>query len=109
MANWKFKSVRWNNYKLEKYQQTRQWCLLDYKIYGGWAILFHEDIIEQHPELFEVELAEREFEHGAWYKAQYYKGQPYEIVKFHNGKFKRIGLVDRYPPLSFEEIGDKVL
>ena len=56
MNNWKFKSVSWNNYKLEKYQQTRQWCLLDYKICGGWAILFHEDIIEQHPELFEVEL-----------------------------------------------------
>ncbi len=102
----KFKTVKFK--PIDRYlfhQEDNSWKDANYL----FTVSFTEKFIKDYPELFEVELAERVFEHGAWYKAQYYKGQPYEIVKFHNGKFKRNGLLDGYPPLAFEEIGDKVL
>lgn len=115
MNNWKFKSVKWNNYKLERYQQTRQWYLLDYKVYGGWAIVFHELIIEKHPELFEVELTERVFEDGAYYKVKWKNLDAWHIALCEIGRIKdnqaTFTVPNCFPQYIevFSEIGDRVL
>lgn len=99
----KFKSVKWNGYELQRYQQTLQWCILDYKSCGGFSILFHENIIEQFPELFEIEKFQQ-LKEGKYYKVKMNQDSEIEIVQYKNGFFKRIGISTEYCKDYFEII-----
>ena len=71
-------------------------------------IRFQESTIEQHPELFEVEKAEREFEEGAYYWAVLTAFTIREIIRFHNGVFHRMGINSLYTEKEFFAIGEKI-
>jgi len=76
-------------------------------------IRFQESTIEQHPELFEVEKAEREFEEGAYYKVRFQGRLNYEValcrINETNGLFT-FTIPDYKPQYkeAFQEIGDKI-
>ena len=73
-----------------------------------YNITFTEDYIENHPELFEVEKVEREFEEGAYYWAVLTAFTIREIIQFHNGVFHRMGINSLYTEKEFFAIGEKI-
>ena len=114
MEKSKFKSVKFLPFDLElEYSQRPEgeiyWT--NNVAFGNSAlndVYFTDSCIEQYPELFEVEKAEREFQEDTWYKAQYWYSEPWEAVKFVDGKFRRNGFEKEYPAHFFDEIGEKI-
>ncbi len=71
-------------------------------------VYFSDSLIEQYPELFEVEKAERVFEEGAYYKAMFASHSVPEIIQRFRGNFQRMGLNLVYIETDFHEIGEKI-
>lgn len=110
----KFKAVKFLPFDLDLAysQRTEQGlCWTNEDTFGNDLIndvYFSDSCIESYPELFEVEKAGREFEEGALYKAKFCDWSKYEVVKFVDGWFYRLGEVSLYEKDQFEEIGEKI-
>ena len=111
----KFKTVMWKHGNTQMHSLMENDCkyywqsdLFPFAGRHGF-IKVPEDFIEQYPELFEVEKAEREFEQGAWYKAKYSFYAEWEVVRFYEGYgFMRLGIMGYKPREGFHEIGEKI-
>ena len=106
----KFKSVKFLPFDLELYNFKDQFWTALYAFGGATqnTVRFTDSCIEQHPELFDVEKAEREFEEGAYYKAMFAPHSVIEIIQRFRGKFQRTGLSAVYIETDFHEIGEKI-
>ena len=108
----KFKSVKYLPFNLtlipKSFLNNHFWESIGGINDASEFIRFQESTIEQHPELFEVEKAEREFEEGAYYKAMFAPHSVPEIIQRFRDKFQRIGLNLFYIETDFQEIGEKI-
>lgn len=100
-----------NRYCWESTMGVIQWTFH----YGGLAegtgfCTFTEDYIYNNPELFEVELTEREFEHGAHYHLKYEDNNGYTVGQYSEpaNKFYIIGSNILHNKYEFKEIGEKI-
>ena len=110
----KFKTVNW------KHGNTQMHSLMENDCKYYWqSDLFPfagkhgfmkvpEDFIEQYPELFEVEKADREFEEGAYYWAVLTSLATLEIIQFSGGVFHRMGINSLYTEKEFFAIGERI-
>ena len=107
----KFKSVKFKPFDAEMYYSSQEMWVNSFGLCGDSSCVLKvtDSCIEVHPELFEVEKAEREFEDGAWYKARIKHYCDWEAVRFYEGYgFKRIGLIACEPATAFYEIGERI-
>ena len=113
----KFKSVNW------KHGNTQMHILMENDCKYYWQsdlfpfagrhgfIKVPEDFIEQYPELFEVEKAEREFEHKAYYKVKISSlSEEFEPAQYdgHTKGFYVINSKEKYLQSQIFEIGKKI-
>jgi len=104
----KFKSV--------KFKPTDRYLSPDFNM--GWQdvtyefkVSFTEQYIEAHPELFEVEKAERAFEHKGYYKVKINSlVKEYEPAQYngHTKGFYIINSEDKYLQRQIFEIGERI-
>ena len=107
----KFKSVKFLPFDLELYNFKDQFWTALYAFGGATqnTVRFTDSCIEQHPELFDVEKAEREFEYWACYKAKFASCSDWEIIRYcGDSGFARFGLNQHFRFASFHEIGEKI-
>ncbi len=111
----KFKSVKfkpmpfYNRYSWEAGTGVFQWTFhVGDCVEGMGHCTFTEEYIEQHPELFEVEKAEREFEEGEYYWAKVWKWSDWDAVKYSHGVFYFVGVPTGFTPNRLYLIGGKI-
>ena len=112
MEKSKFKTVKFKPFDMELYYWNQEYWI-SHLCYGGDSnnsVRFTDSFIESYPEFFEVEKAEREFEHGAYYRLKYEDGIGHTVGIYcepHN-KFYVVGSSILHNKYEFKEIGEKI-
>lgn len=110
----KFKAVRFKPFDLELYwyDKLKSPCWTNMVVFGRDMkndVYFTDSCIDEYPELFEVEKAERKFEYWALYKAKFASVSDWEVIRYcGDSGFARFGLNQHFQPASFFEIGEKI-
>jgi len=110
----KFKFVKFLPFdlELEYFPHPARWA--NTLLFGNDIInqiMITDSCIEAYPELFEVEKAEREFEHKAYYKVKISSlAKDYEPAQYngHTKGFYVINSEDKYLQRQIFEIGEKI-
>jgi hypothetical protein len=115
----KFKAVKFLPFDLPLTNRLREkwgFCWTNEVAFGNNfinEIYLTDSCIEQYPELFEVEKADREFEDGAYYKVRFQGCLNYEValcrINPTNGLFT-FTIPDYKPQYkeAFQEVGEKI-
>ena len=114
----KFKAVRFKPFDLELYwyDKLKSPCWTNMVVFGRDMkndVYFTDSCIDEYPELFDVEKAEREFEEGAYYKVRFQGCLNYEValcrINPTNGLFT-FTIPDHKPQYkeAFQEVGEKI-
>ena len=106
----KFKSVKFLPFDAEMYYSSQEMWINSFCFGSDSSCVLKvtDTCIENNPELFEVEEAEREFEEGEYYWAKVWEWSDWDAVKYSHGVFYFVGVSTGFTPNRLYLIAEKI-